>query len=155
MFNIVLVNPEIPQNTGNIGRSVLAENCVLHLIKPFSFSLDDKYLKRAGLDYWKNVELKLWENIDDFFNSVPIEKMHLFSKRGSIRYDKASYKKGDFLIFGRETKGIPKEFLEKYSQRVRVLPMPGKLVRSLNLAVTAGVVLFEALRQNDFFENLE
>jgi tRNA (cytidine/uridine-2'-O-)-methyltransferase len=107
------------------------------------------------LDYWKNVELKLWENIDDFFNSVPIEKMHLFSKRGSIRYDKASYKKGDFLIFGRETKGIPKEFLEKYSQRVRVLPMPGKLVRSLNLAVTAGVVLFEALRQNDFFENLE
>jgi len=150
MFNVVLLEPEIPQNTGNIGRSVLAVDCSLHLIKPFAFSLDDKSLKRAGLDYWTDVDLTVWESFEEFIKSVPVDRCHFFSKRGSKRYDKVDYTSGDYLIFGKETNGIPLDILQKYNDQTAHIPMSNGRVRCINLASAASVVLFEALRQNNF-----
>jgi len=152
MFNVVLVNPEIPQNTGNIGRTVLSQKCVLHLIRPLGFEIDDKYLKRAGLDYWKFLDVKIWDKLEDIPGYSGSSGRHYFSTKGKNRYDKATYKKGDFLIFGRETKGLSKEILEDNSEMTRFIPMPDRKVRSLNLASCVTSMLMEALRQNDFFE---
>ncbi len=150
MFNVVLVEPEIPQNTGNIGRTVLAVGAKLHLVKPIGFSLDDRFLKRAGLDYWKEIELTIWESFDEFMQSVPPDRIHLFSTRGARRYDKASYSPDDYLLFGRESRGIRPDILNKYEERTRYLPMQNLKVRSMNLSSSAAVVIFEALRQNNF-----
>lgn len=151
MFNIVLINPEIPQNTGNVARSVISQKCRLHLVKPIGFRIDDASLKRAGLDYWQFVDLKIWDSIDEFFLSNDIERMHFFSKKGSVRYDHAEYSKGDFLVFGPESTGLDSQMLAKYLNKTRYIPMPDERVRSINLSSAVSVVLFEAMRQNGFF----
>ncbi len=152
MFNIVLVEPEIPQNTGNIGRSVISWSGTLHLVKPLGFSLDDKNLKRAGLDYWKEIDLKIWESFDEFLDSVPLDKLHFFSTKGKTRYDLREYKTGDYLIFGPETRGLPADIIKKFQDKTAFLPMKNLTVRSLNLSNCAAVILFEAVRQNNFGE---
>lgn len=149
MFNIVLVEPEIPQNTGNIARTCAATGCVLHLVKPLGFEISDKYLKRAGLDYWQFVEVKVWENIDELFKAYPEGRFYYFTTKGRHRHDKADYKKGDFLVFGKETKGLPEELLIKHPDECVRIPMLGDL-RSLNLSNSVAIAVYEGLRQNDF-----
>ncbi len=150
MFQIVLVNPEIPPNTGNVARSVFAVGAQLHLVKPVGFSLDDYHLRRAGLDYWEEIPVTLWESFDALLAAVPVERLHLFSTRGRVRYDRAVYRPGDWLIFGSESRGLPPDLLDRYAERTRYLPMENLAVRSINLSSAAAVALFEALRQNDF-----
>lgn len=152
MFEVVLVNPEIPQNTGNIARTVLSQKCRLHLVKPYGFKLDTAAVKRAGVDYWKFVEITEWPSVDDFFNSNDTSKMHFFSQKGKNRYDKVCYKNGDFLVFGCESSGLGEEILGKYADQTRFLPMLDGRVRSLNLASAATAVIFEAMKQVDFIE---
>ncbi len=147
-LNVVLVEPEIPPNTGSIARLCGATDTVLHLVRPLGFSTDDRYLKRAGLDYWQHVSIQYWEDLTAFLEAQPEEKLFFFSTKASTPYTKASYNPGDFLIFGRETKGLPSEILNLYQDRCYTLPMSNSNIRSLNLAMTAGIVLYEALRQN-------
>ena len=150
MFEVVLVNPEIPQNTGNIARTVLSEKCRLHLVKPYGFKLDTAAVKRAGVDYWKYVEITEWNSTDEFFASNDTSKMHFFSQKGHVRYDKVDYKNGDFLIFGCESAGLGNEILGRYAAQTCFLPMLDGRVRSLNLASAATAVIFEAMKQLDF-----
>ncbi|HDT11926.1 MAG TPA: tRNA (cytidine(34)-2'-O)-methyltransferase [bacterium] len=151
MLNVVLINPEIPQNTGNIARSVIAHKGKLHLIKPLGFSIDDKNLKRAGLDYWKFVDFKIWDDTEIFFDKIDMEKVHFFSTKGKTRYDKAEYRDGDYLVFGSESTGLSPDLLFSYPERTRYLPMSNLKVRSINLSSAVSVAFFEALRQLDFF----
>ncbi len=146
-FNIVLVEPEIPPNTGSIARLCGATDTVLHLIKPLGFNTDDKSLKRAGLDYWKFVSIVYWDSLDDFLEKQDESKLFFLSKKVSRIYTQAQFKPGDFLVFGKETKGLPKEILTLYQDRCYTIPMPNPNIRSLNLAMTAGIVLYEAFRQ--------
>ena len=146
-FNVVLVEPEIPPNTGAIARLCGATDTVLHLVKPLGFSTDDKHLKRAGLDYWKYVKIKYWENFDAFITAQDEKKLYFFTKKTGLPYTKAQFKPGDFLIFGRETKGLPQEIIRLYIDRCYTIPMSNRKIRSLNLANAAGIVLYEALRQ--------
>lgn len=150
-FNIVLVEPEIPQNTGNISRTCAVTDCSLHLIKPLGFSIEEKHLKRAGLDYWQYLDLHVYENLDDFFNKNPNGDFYYFSTKAPKRYTDVSYPDGAFLIFGKETKGLPEELLEKNLSKCVRIPMKGEL-RSLNLSNSVAIAVYEALRQNDFFE---
>ena len=152
MFEIVLINPEIPQNTGNIARTALSQKCRLHLVKPYGFKLDAAAVKRAGVDYWKFVNITEWDSVERFFGENDTAKMHFFSRKGKLRYDKAEYKSGDFLIFGCESAGLGNEILDKYADQTRFLPMLDSRVRSLNLASAATAVIFEAMKQVDFFE---
>jgi tRNA (cytidine/uridine-2'-O-)-methyltransferase len=147
-LNIVLVEPEIPQNTGNIARTCAATGARLHLVEPLGFQIDDRQLKRAGLDYWHLLEVKLYPGLDAFFLQNP--GRHFFaSTKAGICYTEASYRDGDYLIFGRETKGLPEELLhERYASAIRI-PMV-KEARSLNLSNAAAIVVFEALRQIGF-----
>lgn len=146
MFNVVLVEPEIPPNTGNIGRLCLATGSTLHLIKPLGFSIDDRELKRAGLDYWKEVEVRLWDSFRDLRQTVPPEARFFFLTTKSDRaYYDVAFQPGDFLVFGRETKGLPETLLAAHSEELLTIPMRG--TRSLNLATAVGIVLFEAMRQ--------
>lgn len=149
MFNIVLVEPEIPQNTGNIARTCAATGCTLHLIKPLGFEISDKYLKRAGLDYWQYVDVKIWENIDELFAAYPGGNFYFFTTKGRHRHDQANFKKGDFLVFGKETKGLPEELLVEHEETCVRIPMLGDL-RSLNLSNSVAIAVYEGLRQNDF-----
>lgn len=146
-FNIVLVAPEIPQNSGTIGRLAVSTNSKLHLIKPLGFSLDDKYLKRAGLDYWQYLDLAVYENWDSFLADNPGGRMFFLSTHGTKSYFDTEYQIGDYLIFGRESGGLPPELYQKYSDSLRLIPMPGEHSRSLNLANSVSIVLYEALRQ--------
>ena len=150
MFEVVLINPEIPQNTGNIARTVLSQKCRLHLVRPYGFRLDTAAVKRAGVDYWKFVEITEWESKEDFFASNDVSKMHFFSQKGEQRYDKVSYKSGDFLVFGCESAGLGDEILSRYGSQTRFLPMLDGRVRSLNLASAATALIFEAMKQLDF-----
>ena len=152
MFEIVIINPEIPQNTGNIARTVLSQKCRLHLVKPYGFRLDTAAVKRAGVDYWKFVEITEWDSTDEFFAANDTSKMHFFSQKGLVRYDKAVYKSGDFLVFGCESAGLGEEILGKYAGQTRFLPMLDSRVRSLNLASAATAVIFEAMKQTGFEE---
>ena len=147
-LNIVLVEPEIPPNTGSIARLCGATNSILHLVHPLGFSTDDKHLKRAGLDYWEEVAIQHWPGFDEFLAQQPEKKLYFFSTKCSRPYTQAEYKPGDFLIFGKETKGLSAEILELYSDRCLTLPMANRRIRSLNLAMTVGIVVYEALRQN-------
>ena len=147
-LNIVLVEPEIPPNTGSIARLCGATNSVLHLIEPLGFSTDDKNLKRAGLDYWQYVSIRYWESFDIFLTAQDELKLFFFTTKVSNDYTEAAYKPGDYLIFGKETKGLPEEIIRLYQDRCYTLPMPNRHIRSLNLAMSAGIVLYEALRQN-------
>lgn len=146
-LNIVLVEPEIPPNTGSIARLCGATNTVLHLVHPLGFSTDDKHLKRAGLDYWKHVNIQHWDNFDLFLEAQKEINLYFFTTKTETSYTQAKFKDGAYLVFGKETKGLPKETLRLYQDRCYTLPMPNPNIRSLNLAMTAGIVLYEALRQ--------
>jgi tRNA (cytidine/uridine-2'-O-)-methyltransferase len=146
-FNIVLVEPEIPPNTGSIARLCGATNSILHLIHPLGFSTDDKHMKRAGLDYWQFVNIVHWDNLDDFLQTQDESRLYFFTTKVDIPYFNACYKPGDFFIFGKETKGLPSDIINLYNDRCYTLPMGNSHIRSLNLAMTAGIVLYEAVRQ--------
>jgi len=146
-FNIVLVEPEIPPNTGSIARLCGATNSVLHLIHPLGFSTDDKHLKRAGLDYWQHVDIRHWDNLDIFLRAQKELELFFFTTKVAKVYSDAQFTPGCFLIFGKETKGLPEDILRLYRDRCYTLPMENPNIRSLNLAMTAGIVLYEAIRQ--------
>ena len=146
MFNVVLIEPEIPPNTGNIGRLCLATKSTLHLVKPFGFSLEDRELKRAGLDYWEDVDVKIWDSLNALIKAKQSGERDFFVTTKTERaYWDVQFRPGDFLIFGRETKGLPESLLTANEPRCITIPMAG--TRSLNLATAVGVVLFEAVRQ--------
>ena len=150
-MNLVLVEPEIPPNTGNIARLCAATRTRLHLIEPFGFQLDDKQLKRAGMDYWRHVEWRRWKNWAEFRAAQPAEARFWFiESNGPKRYDEAKFAPEDYLVFGRETAGLPKELLEQNRDRWLRIPMFNAESRSLNLSNCAALVLFEALRQQGF-----
>ena len=146
-FHIVLVEPEIPPNTGNIARLCGATGSVLHLVGKLGFSLDDRYLKRAGLDYWPVIDVRTWPSLDALFAAFPAARFWLTSKIGRCSYTAADFQPGDFLIFGRETSGLPVELLAAHPERTIRIPIFVPEVRSLNLSTSAGIVLYEALRQ--------
>ncbi|MEI8235037.1 MAG: tRNA (cytidine(34)-2'-O)-methyltransferase [Verrucomicrobiota bacterium] len=146
MFHIVLVEPEIPPNTGNIARLCLAADATLHLVRPLGFSIDDKTLKRAGLDYWKQTRVELWDNFAQLQAAHPQERFWYLTTKYPRPYYEAPLKAGDFLVFGRETKGLPEPLLAANAGRCLTIPMAPQ-ARSLNLATSVGIVLFEGLRQ--------
>ena len=147
MFNVVLVEPEIPPNTGNVGRLCLATGSALHLIKPLGFSLDDRQLKRAGLDYWNEVEMRLWDSFDLLKRAqMPDARYFFLTTKTKRAYYDVDFRRSDFLVFGRETKGLPESLLRANSDHCITIPMHG--TRSLNLATAVAIVLFEAMRQN-------
>lgn len=147
MFNVVLVEPEIPPNTGNVGRLCLATGAHLHLVKPLGFSMDDKTLKRAGLDYWADVKVTLWDSWEQLVAAQPESTRFFYLTTKSKRaYWDANFERDDFLVFGRETKGLPEPLLAANPERCLTIPMPGA-TRSLNLATSVGIVLYEAMRQ--------
>ena len=147
-FNLVLVHPQIPNNTGAIGRLCVNAGASLHLIKPIGFDIDEKAVRRAGLDYWDKLDLHVWEDIDDFFQSNPIGKNAYFATTKTDKpYFDAEFHNGDFIFFGSETAGIPENILNKYKEQNITIPMT-KDGRSLNLAISTGIVLYEAIRQN-------
>ncbi len=148
-FNLVLVEPEIPPNTGSIARLCGATDTNLHLIRPLGFSTDDKHLKRAGLDYWQHIKIFYWPGFDEFLAAQDENKLFFFTKKVDRPYTEACFRPGDYLIFGKETKGLPEDVLRYYQDRCYTIPMSNKNIRSLNLAITAGIILYEALRQQD------
>ncbi len=147
LFNIALVHPEIPNNTGNIGRTCVGLWSKLHLIEPLGFSMEDKYLKRSGLDYWPNLEHQNYPNWNEFKKSLPARDRVFLIETGSDNsfYD-VKIQKGDYFIFGKETKGLPQEVRDEYADRIFTIPFPGK-VRSFNLANCVAMVMSEAFRQ--------
>ena len=146
MFNVVLIEPEIPPNTGNIGRLCLATKSTLHLVKPFGFSLEDRELKRAGLDYWEDVDVRIWESFLELQKAQASSTRFFFltTKTERAYYD-VKFNASDFLVFGRETKGLPETLLKDNIDNCLTIPMHG--TRSLNLATAVAIVLFEAVRQ--------
>jgi len=147
-FNIVLVEPEIPPNTGNIARLCAATGAVLHLVEPLGFSIDDRQLKRAGLDYWSSVDVRLWQRLDQIRQSFPLNRFYYLSTKATRSYLAARFQTGDFIVFGKETKGLPLEIISANPDTAITIPMPAGAVRSLNLSTSAGIVLYEALRQS-------
>ena len=146
MFNVVLVEPEIPPNTGNIGRLCLATGSTLHLVRPFGFSLEQRQLRRAGLDYWDEVQLQLWDSFEALQQAQSADARYFFLTTKAERpYYTVNFRNGDFLVFGRETKGLPHKLLAANSDDCITIPMHG--TRSLNLATAVAIVLFEAVRQ--------
>ncbi len=146
-FHIVLVEPEIPPNTGSIARLCGATDSTLHLVHPLGFRTDDRHLKRAGLDYWPHVHIVHWPDLDSFLAAQEERRLYFFTTKSERAYTSAVYRPGDMLIFGRETKGLPEEILALYSERCLGIPMSNPHIRSLNLAMAAGIVLYEAIRQ--------
>jgi len=146
MFNVVLVEPEIPPNTGNVGRLCLATRSTLHLVRPFGFSLDDRQLRRAGLDYWDDVSLQLWDSFESLQRAQSASARYFFLTTKTRRpYHNVNFRADDFLVFGRETKGLPSRLLATNTNSCITIPMHG--TRSLNLATAVAIVLFEAVRQ--------
>jgi tRNA (cytidine/uridine-2'-O-)-methyltransferase len=146
VFNVVLVEPEIPPNTGNVGRLCLATGSTLHLVKPLGFSTDDRELKRAGLDYWKEVDLRLWDSFESLEEAHgPGTRLFFLTTKSDCAYYDVCFQPGDFLVFGRETRGLPEGLLAAHPKRLLTIPMEG--TRSLNLATAVAIVLFEAMRQ--------
>lgn len=148
-FHIALCSPEIPANTGNIGRLCVGSNSKLHLIKPLRFFLTDKHLKRAGLDYWNDLELEFHESFELFLAKHQNQRIYLCSTKGKKIYSNVSYKKGDVFVFGPETKGLPVDILEQYAEYTLQIPMCDK-IRSINLANSVAIILYEAWRQISF-----
>lgn len=147
MFQIVLVEPEIPPNTGNIGRLCLATGSTLHLIEPLGFSLEDKFLKRAGLDYWDQVQVRRWPNWDAFRAALPsTARIWYLTTKTDRPYWDVAFEAGDFLVFGRETRGLPEPLLAQNAEYCLTIPMVAA-TRSLNLATAVGIVLYEGMRQ--------
>ena len=148
-MHIVLVEPEIPGNTGNIARLCAATGCHLHLVRPLGFSVEDKYLKRAGLDYWHLVKIKERDSYEDFLKGNPDGNFYYATTKCKNRYTDVKYKENDFIIFGPESRGLPKEILEANPDKCITIPMI-EMGRSLNLSNSAAIILYEALRQTDF-----
>ncbi|MGN1097407.1 MAG: tRNA (uridine(34)/cytosine(34)/5-carboxymethylaminomethyluridine(34)-2'-O)-methyltransferase TrmL [Clostridia bacterium] len=148
-MNIVLVEPEIPQNTGNIARTCAATGAALHLIKPLGFEISDKTLKRAGLDYWNLLDVKYYENINDFFEKTSGGRYFYATTKAEKTYADVSYKEGDYILFGKETRGLPESLLKEHLERCVRIPM-AEAARSLNLGNSVAVIVYEALRQNNF-----
>lgn len=148
-INIVLVEPEIPQNTGNIARTCAATGASLHLVKPLGFEIDDRKLKRAGLDYWDKLDITYYENLDDFFEKNPDAAFYCFTTKAQHCYTDIEYPEKVFLMFGKETKGLPEELLFKNPERCVRIPMRDTL-RSLNLSNSAAIAVYEVLRQRGF-----
>jgi tRNA (cytidine/uridine-2'-O-)-methyltransferase len=149
MFNIVLVEPEIPQNTGNIVRTCAATGCKLHLVRPLGFEVSDKYLKRAGLDYWHFVEITYWDSFDDLLKANPEGKFYYFTTKGRHRHSDVHFEPNDFLVFGKETKGLPEELLIQHPDECLRIPMIDE-TRSLNLSNSVAIAVYEGLRQHDY-----
>ncbi|MCL4115280.1 UNVERIFIED_CONTAM: hypothetical protein GTU68_059203 [Idotea baltica] len=146
-LNIVLFEPEIPTNTGNIGRLALASGSVLHLVKPFGFEISDKRVKRAGLDYWKHVDIITYENIEDFFSRNSNGNFAFFSSHGEKSYWDIEFEPDMFLIFGKESVGLSKKLIEKHNERLYKIPLYSEHIRSLNLANAVSIAIYEGLRQ--------
>ena len=147
-FNLVLVHPQIPNNTGAIGRLCVNAGASLHLIKPIGFDIDEKAVRRAGLDYWAKLDLHVWESLDEFFaNNAITDNAYFATTKTDRPYFQADFKEGDFIFFGSETAGIPEDVLNKYQSQTITIPMT-KEGRSLNLAISTGIVLYDAIRQN-------
>ena len=151
LFHVVLVEPEIPPNTGNIARTCAITGMKLHLVKPLGFPIDDKAVKRAGLDYWDHLELEVHESLGEFLEKYKDRKMYLATTHGGVRYTDVRYERGSFLLFGKETAGLPKELIARHPDAAVRIPM-GKNpdLRSLNLSNSAAILLYEAMRQHDF-----
>ncbi len=154
MFNIVLVEPEIPQNTGNIARTCAATGSKLHIVKPMGFAIDDKKLKRAGLDYWHLLGVKYYENLADFFEQTKGGRYFYSTTKALNAYSDVEFCDGDYILFGKETKGLPEELLHDNKEQCIRIPMIDE-ARSLNLSNAVAIVVYEALRQNDFFKLCE
>lgn len=149
MLNIVLVEPEIPANTGNIARTCAATGSVLHLIKPLGFDISEKAVKRAGLDYWHLVNVRVYENLEEFFRNNEVQQMWCLSTKAPRVYAEAQFQDGCYLFFGKETKGLPEAFLEEHRDECLRLPMRAE-ARSLNLSNSVAITVYEALRQLQF-----
>lgn len=149
MFNIVLVHPQIPQNTGSIGRMCVNADCALHIIKPTMFEINDKTVKRAGLDYWPLLEVHIWENLEAFLeaNQMHLNRFFFATTKTKKPYFEAKFEKGDFIFFGGESTGLPLELMKMKWENAITIPM-GKNGRSLNQATSAGIILYDAIRQN-------
>ena len=148
-INIVLLEPQIPQNTGNIARTCAATGASLHLVRPMGFEVDDKKLKRAGLDYWHALDITYYDGWSDFTDRNPDAELYFFSTKAKNKYTDVKYPEKVFLVFGREDKGLPEELLKENRDRCVRLPMRDNL-RSLNLSNTAAIAVYEVLRQRDF-----
>ena len=149
MLNIVLHEPEIPQNCGNIARTCAATGAVLHLIKPLGFDISEKAVRRAGLDYWHLVDVRVYENLDDFFAKNPVRQLWCLSTKAPRCYTEVAYEDGCYLLFGKETKGLPEDFLERHFDSCVRIPMRSE-ARSLNLSNAVAITAYEALRQTGF-----
>lgn len=149
MLNIVLLEPEIPANTGNIGRTCVAAGARLHLIEPLGFSLSEKALKRAGMDYWKDLDVTTYVDYSDFLDKNPGAKIYMATTKARKVYTEVSYEPDSYIMFGKESAGIPEEILVENKENCVRIPMMGE-IRSLNLGNSAAIVLYEALRQNGF-----
>ena len=149
MLNVVLHEPEIPQNCGNIARTCAATGCTLHLIKPLGFDISEKAVRRAGLDYWHLVDVRVYENLQDFFEKNEVRELWCLSTKAPRCYSEVHYSEGCFLLFGKETKGLPEAFLEQHRNETVRIPMRAE-ARSLNLSNAVAITVFEALRQNGF-----
>ena len=149
-LNIVLVEPEIPHNTGSIARTCALTSTALHLVRPLGFSVDDKHLKRAGLDYWNLVEIHYYDNFNQLLEKYPNVDFYYGTTKTTQKYTDIEYKDNSFFVFGKETKGLPTELLESNKENCITIPMISNLARSLNLSNSVNIVLFEALRQLDF-----
>ncbi len=147
MFHVVLYEPEIPANTGNIGRLCVALGATLHLVGRLGFHLDDRSVRRAGLDYWDEVAIVRHVALTDFEASHPADRLFCFSTRANVPYTKVRFQPGDAFVFGGESHGLPAEVLERHEGRTLRIPIPTGKIRSLNLATAVGIVLYEALRQ--------
>jgi tRNA (cytidine/uridine-2'-O-)-methyltransferase len=151
-LHVALVEPEIPPNTGNVARLCAATGCALHLVKPLGFRIDDRELKRAGLDYWEHVRLAVHPSLEAFLEATAALPRWFVSTRGRRHYGEATFSRGDVLVFGKETRGLPAELLERYPDRTLRIPMRTDTVRSLNLSTSVGIVTYAALHQLDFPE---
>src|SRR5699024_9075067 len=149
-LNIVLVEPEIPHNTGNIARTCALTNTALHLVKPLGFSVSDKYLKRAGLDYWHLVEVYYYNNFEELLAKYPGKDFYYATTKSDRKYTEPIYRDESFFVFGKETRGLPQDLLEANKDKAINIPMIAKLERSLNLSNSVNIILFEALRQLNF-----
>ena len=154
MFHIVLVEPEIPQNAGNIARTCAATGAHLHMIRPLGFEVTDKYLKRAGLDYWHDVDISYYDSFQELQEKYPDGRFFYFTTKARRRHSDVSFQDGDFLVFGKETKGLPEELLMQNEASCLRIPMYAE-ARSLNLGNSAAIALYEALRQTDYQGLLE
>ncbi len=149
-LNIVLVEPEIPHNTGSIARTCALTSTALHLVRPLGFSVDDKHLKRAGLDYWHLVEIHYYDNFKELIDKYPEGNFYFATTKARKKYNEFDYGNNTFFVFGKETKGLPKEILDDHMDTAIRIPMRSDIARSLNLANSVNIIIYEALRQLNF-----